>query len=209
LVRSWRRRTEENAVLQDLIALPGHVASAIISFDGGVVAAFVGVDFLDLNLVAVYVAAMLESSSRSVSAASLNIVNSLLLECEGGWMVARWLDEARHHLLLVLVDERGNPTLTRHSIKASAPLLQDWLSSRIEMDPPAFPQEASRTSSSGKPPVDEPERHFSSTHSSSSLQSHSPVIQDWNRKASEENPDDEDRDPSPDNVTSALNRLVK
>lgn len=126
-VRGWRQRTSENAVLEPFYSLPDHLASAVITAEGEIIAAHVASDSLDLHRVAVVVTSMLESSSRLANVSSLSSVGLITLECSQGTLYVRWLDERHTRLVLVQVGKLGNAYLTRYSINLTAPLIDEWI----------------------------------------------------------------------------------
>jgi len=138
--KSWRMRTDDNAILGDLIALPGHLASAIISADGGVITAYITLETVDPSLVSAFLAGMMESASRTVTAMQMGDIDHLMIDCSKGWLAIRWLDEERQRLLFVLLDHAGNPSLTRLAMKQAAPNILAWLlDQEIKADAPAAP----------------------------------------------------------------------
>jgi predicted regulator of Ras-like GTPase activity (Roadblock/LC7/MglB family) len=207
-VRGWRKRSVHNAVLNNLIALPDHLASAVLTFDGGVVTAYTGEAAVDLNILAVFVAAMLESSSRAVGVTQLETIESIMLESTGGWMAARWLDHERIYLLFVVLGREGNPALARHIMRLVAPRVQLWITQKDSgnVDPallaPAGPLP--------ELPSLAPEKAgelFSRVTCDESLESQSEVLREWRTRA--EGLSQGEDELSPGDLTEALNRLTR
>ncbi len=200
--RSWREHNPDNAILEPLFKLPGHLASAIISFDGGIISAYIEQDTLDMNVLAAFISAMLESSSRAVGATSLSTVDSIMLDCANGWLVARWFDKHRHNLLFVLIDEEGNPALTRHTINLMAPKLQRWLDEGGgTMDSPV---RSSREVTSAPPPETN-EAAAQEAAASEEQQTSSPTFRQWGSSSGDGGADGD----NPGDMSEALGRLLK
>jgi predicted regulator of Ras-like GTPase activity (Roadblock/LC7/MglB family) len=116
----WRAPGE---ALMPLESISGFQAAALISADGEVIAAYLRSPALEPTVLGVYLAAVLESSSRAVSSTLLGAVDYVLIDCSEGALVARWVDEARHHLVVVLIDGQGQIGGAKYRIDASLPML--------------------------------------------------------------------------------------
>lgn len=129
-VRSWFQWNSENRVLKPLQDLPGYMASAVISADGDIVTAHVAHPSVDLTVQSVFVAAMLEASTRAVSDTALASIDQILLECAGGGLAAQWLDECRTNLVFVMTSTENSAPAVRYAIKKIRLALLHWLTKR-------------------------------------------------------------------------------
>jgi predicted regulator of Ras-like GTPase activity (Roadblock/LC7/MglB family) len=125
-LRSWRRLNNA-VVLEQFMELPGHQGSAIVSSDGDLVAANSTSSALNFSLLSVFVTATLEAAAGTARAAGMSALRFLVLECQAGTLVARWLDDARRELVLVLVDPDVDVAPTQRAIAENAPLIIEWL----------------------------------------------------------------------------------
>jgi hypothetical protein len=125
--RRWFTLNRENVGLNAFVDLPGYLASAVLSFDGDVVAAHLESGEVDLSSLAVYVSTLLESSLRAAHSVNWSGVCSVVVECPQGWLAARWLDSDRYYLVVVLIDEQGDPALTQRTVESMLAPLHDWL----------------------------------------------------------------------------------
>ena len=124
--RSWQRLTDA-VVLEQFVHLPGHQASAIVSGDGDLLAATTSSAALNFSLLSVFVTAALEAAAGASSAAGVGALRFLVLQSETGTLVARWLDDNRRELALVLVDADVDPAPAQGAIAETAPLIVEWL----------------------------------------------------------------------------------
>ncbi len=121
----WRTWNRENRFLEPLSQIAGYRAAALINADGGVHAAHTVGKGLDVTVLGVYLAAVLESASRAASSSALGQVEFALLDCSEGALVARWLDEQRAHLVVVLVAEDGQIGAAKYGLRGALSGLQD------------------------------------------------------------------------------------
>ncbi len=128
LDQSPTRWTAKNRLLGGLRDLSGYRASAVISADGEAVCAHSTASGFEPTVFGVYLAAVLEASSRAVVSTQLGQVDFALLDCSAGALVARWIDEHRDHLVVVLVGEEGRLGAVKHRINAVLPDLVAALS---------------------------------------------------------------------------------
>jgi predicted regulator of Ras-like GTPase activity (Roadblock/LC7/MglB family) len=124
--RTWQRLTD-TVVLQRFIDLPGHLASAVVSAEGDLLAANVARGTPNLSLLSVFAAALLEASAGAASASALGPVGLLALDCADGRLLVRWLDDARRELLMMLVDNGADLGSPRAVIDDATPSIISWL----------------------------------------------------------------------------------
>jgi predicted regulator of Ras-like GTPase activity (Roadblock/LC7/MglB family) len=120
----WTNWNEENQGLSDLEQLNGYLASAIVSGDGEVLAAHTKSGNVDPLVLGVYLASVLEASSRAVKSTQLGSVNFVLLDCESGALVARWIDQNNKNLAVVLVGSDGQIGMVKHRINSMLQTLE-------------------------------------------------------------------------------------
>jgi predicted regulator of Ras-like GTPase activity (Roadblock/LC7/MglB family) len=120
----WRTWNRENRFLEPLSRIAGYRAAALINADGGVYAAHAAGEQLDVTVLGVYLAAVLESASRAATSSALGQVEFALLDCSEGALVARWLDEQRTHLVVVLVAEDGQIGAAKYGLRGALSDLQ-------------------------------------------------------------------------------------
>lgn len=131
-IRRWHRRTEENDVLESFAELPGYSAAAVVAAEGDVLSAHCSAGEVDMQMLAISIAATIESATRAVKMTLLGKVDILTLDSPHGGLTARWIDDDQRFLLLVLTEEGGNASLTRYGIKTALPALKRWLPGRLE-----------------------------------------------------------------------------
>jgi predicted regulator of Ras-like GTPase activity (Roadblock/LC7/MglB family) len=115
----WRTWNRENRFLEPLAQIAGYRASALVDADGEVRAAHAAGGDLDVTVLGVYLAAVLESASRAAASSALGQVEFALLDCTDGALVARWLDERRSHLVVVLVAEDGQIGAAKYGLRSA------------------------------------------------------------------------------------------
>ncbi len=120
----WRTWNRENRFLEPLTAIAGYRASALIASDGELAASHAEAVELDPTVLAVYLAAALESATRAATTTSLGPVEFVLLDCAEGSLVARWLDETHRHLVVVLIDRDGRLGAAKYALKQALPQLR-------------------------------------------------------------------------------------
>jgi predicted regulator of Ras-like GTPase activity (Roadblock/LC7/MglB family) len=110
--------------------IPGYLASAVVSADGAVMLADTPDGQVDPSLLGVLLVTVLEASSRAVVPTSLGAINFLLLDCDQGTLVARWVDTRRRYLAALLLSPQGNPGMAKYRINDVLPALEQWLAAR-------------------------------------------------------------------------------
>jgi hypothetical protein len=113
--------------LSALRELPGYLAASIITSTGEILACHIGSADLDETLFGVFVAGMLEDAHKVASSGVLGGVNYVLLDCCGGSLVTRWIDEQRHYLISTLIAPDGNPGMAKYKINSLVRRLQSLI----------------------------------------------------------------------------------
>ncbi|MBW2731886.1 MAG: hypothetical protein JRH20_05795 [Deltaproteobacteria bacterium] len=131
-IRLWNHRMHENAVLEPFADLPGYCAAAIVAAEGDVLTAHSSTLEVDMQLLAISIAATVETAARAVKMTLLGRVDVLTLESPQGSLTARWIDNAQRFLALVLTQEGVNCSLTRYTLKNQLPALRRWLPQNLE-----------------------------------------------------------------------------
>jgi predicted regulator of Ras-like GTPase activity (Roadblock/LC7/MglB family) len=121
------RKPPRDHPLRAFAEIPGYLASAVVSAEGEVIVADTPEEGVDPSLLGVLLVSVLESSSRVVAPTSLGVINFLLIDCDRGTLVARWLDDDRRHLAAVLLSSEGNLGLAKYKVNESVPSIYDWL----------------------------------------------------------------------------------
>ncbi|MFO7885123.1 MAG: hypothetical protein R6U68_09885 [Desulfobacteraceae bacterium] len=119
--------SDKNHPLRELSEIPGYIASAIISAEGEVVVADTPDGQVDPCLLGVLLVTVLEASSRVVVPTSLGSINFLLMDCDEGTLLARWIDDERKSLAAILLSSDGNLGLAKYKVNEALPALSGWL----------------------------------------------------------------------------------
>jgi hypothetical protein len=120
----WHERTSQNVVLDRLIAQPGHKASAVLSSEGEVIAGFTSSADVDLTDLGVFFAEAMEAASRVKADTPLQSIHGTA--ANGTW-AARWLDPSQGFLVGLLLDEKGDASMTGPLLRRSVPAMITWL----------------------------------------------------------------------------------
>jgi len=123
----WQSRDERNAILEVFMNLPGYLASAIVSADGSVVTAHAAQPNQNLAVLSVFVAGMIDASTRALHVTRLESIECLSVECRLGAITMRWIDPQQEYFVYLLCDERAKPSLLRYELKTAIPTLHEWL----------------------------------------------------------------------------------
>jgi predicted regulator of Ras-like GTPase activity (Roadblock/LC7/MglB family) len=118
--RAW---TDENIALTPLSEVPGYRACAVLTVDGRVVTAQSASAENDPSLIAIFLTTVLEHSTSTMTSAGVGAVNLVLLECEQGTVIARWIDPERRRLLAALLDPEGNLGMAKLRMQELVPKL--------------------------------------------------------------------------------------
>jgi len=121
----WSGWNEENIALFEFSGIPGYLAASLLSRDGEIIAAHAGRD-VDPATLGVFVVSVLELSDRTTRSTGLGTVGAVCFECSQGTLVAQWLDAARSHVALVLIEAGANTGMARYRLSASASGLSEW-----------------------------------------------------------------------------------
>ena len=116
--------------LRALSQIPGYLASAVVSADGEVVVADAPEKEVDPSLLGVLLVTVLEASSRVVVPTSLGEINFLLMDCDQGTLLARWIGGSRENLAALLMSSDGNLGLAKYKVTEAVPALAEWLERR-------------------------------------------------------------------------------
>jgi predicted regulator of Ras-like GTPase activity (Roadblock/LC7/MglB family) len=114
-------------LLDDLLAVPGCRAAAVISADGEILAGRQPDGRADLTVLGVSMVTVLEDSERAVEPSALGGVRLLLLECRQGMLLSRWLDAQRWTLVALLLDPEGNLGMAKYRLENAAETMADLL----------------------------------------------------------------------------------
>jgi predicted regulator of Ras-like GTPase activity (Roadblock/LC7/MglB family) len=97
----------------------GFVGAAVVSTDGELVAADGRESEFDPSILGFFVASALDSVGR-VASPSLGAVEVACFELDDGTVVARWVDDRRHHVVLMLLEPRASVESARYVLDATA-----------------------------------------------------------------------------------------
>ncbi len=114
-------------LLDDLLAVPGCRAAAVISADGEILAGRQPDGRADLTVLGVAMVTVLEDSERAVEPSALGGVRLLLLECRQGMLLSRWLDTQRWTLVALLLEPEGNLGMAKYRLESAAETMADLL----------------------------------------------------------------------------------
>jgi len=114
-------------LLDDLLAVAGCRAAAVISADGEILAGRQPDGRADLTVLGVSMVTVLEDSERAVEPSALGGVRLLLLECRQGMLLSRWLDAHRWTLVALLLDPEGNLGMAKYRLESAAETMADML----------------------------------------------------------------------------------
>jgi predicted regulator of Ras-like GTPase activity (Roadblock/LC7/MglB family) len=116
-----------NPILVILSEIQGYEASAILSADGEAVVAHSTRPDFDPSLLGVLLVSVLEASSKLTDCTDVGELRFLLLDCEHGSLLARWVPGDRHHLMALLVGESGNIGTAKYEMEAALPAVASYL----------------------------------------------------------------------------------
>jgi predicted regulator of Ras-like GTPase activity (Roadblock/LC7/MglB family) len=123
----WAQVSAQSYLLQPLFALPGYLASAVISAHGGVVVAHRSVDWLEPKVLGVMVANLLETSTDMSTAIELGQPRSTMVECTEGRLVARWVDDERQFACVAMTTHDGDLPSSLAALEQICTTLTGWL----------------------------------------------------------------------------------
>jgi hypothetical protein len=69
---------------------------------------------------------MVDSSTRAMGQAAIGKVEAVTIECETGCSVSRWLDEAKHFIITILIETPGSPGQAKMRLKKEGQRVRDW-----------------------------------------------------------------------------------
>jgi predicted regulator of Ras-like GTPase activity (Roadblock/LC7/MglB family) len=90
-----------------LVSLDGFRAAALVTADGVVQASKSTSEMVDVSALSVMVASMMNTAALVATVGHLDSVLYMVIDCESGSVVARWLTDERRILFLVVIGSEG------------------------------------------------------------------------------------------------------
>jgi hypothetical protein len=120
--------------LGPLLAIPSHVASAVVSAAGDLQAVRATRSGLDLAPLGILASALADSASRLAACGALGAARIVSVRCAQGAAAATWIDEARKTLVVVLMGDPSHQARARLAIEEALPDLRRWTTRRSAAD---------------------------------------------------------------------------
>ncbi|MBI5509669.1 MAG: hypothetical protein HY903_13025 [Deltaproteobacteria bacterium] len=130
----WSIRGIENDILTRFADIQGYLGSAVYTSDGAVLTAHVSARAVDPVVLGVFLATAMEGLARAVAVTRVSTDGSLTLRQDTGWLVARWVDNLRQHMIAVITDQNADPAAACQVLSDRTAEIHDWISGHATPD---------------------------------------------------------------------------
>jgi len=112
-------------LLAPLAEMPGHRACAVVDAEGRVLAACTRSPAIEAAVLGAVLASAVEAATRLARFSAMGSVNFLVVSCEAGTLVGRWVDPARRHFVAAVVAEEAQIGMAKYRIGSLLPAIAD------------------------------------------------------------------------------------